>query len=116
MIISKFIPRIEKEEVKYQEIKKDMDEIAKIFSKKNITTIKEKYLKKFLNLFQSEKTFCEELNKLQDFFHIQENENFDYLIFIFKKELIKNIVSSYINILKKLSVNLIIFSKIDEKK
>ena len=114
IIISKVVPKLEKEEKKYEEIKKCMEEISNIFYKNTITRIKETIFKKFLNLFQSEELFYEELNKLKSLFKIKENENLDYLVFNFKNEFLKKIIFSYENILQKLNLNLNIISNIEK--
>ena len=92
--------KIGKEESIFEEIITNLNEINNLFDKETLFQISEGKLIKYLNLFNNEKSFLEELKKLKQFFEIEDKENdemIEYLKYIFRKERIKNIVMSYQN-------------------
>ena len=112
IFIRKLIPKLEKEEIKYQNIMKSIQDMEKIFKKDTIKTMNESNLRNFYNLFTSLELFCDELHFLKLFLGIQKNENLEYLKFNFQKLLIKNVVSNYINLIQILNLRKNIFLNI----
>ena len=114
MFIQQVDIQIEKEENKFQEILSNINEIKDFFDKETIFQIKDGKLEKFLNLFSSEEEFIEEVKKLKELFMIEEDDKkiMEYLKFIFKKEITKSIVTSYIKTIEILKLEFNKFTNI----
>ncbi len=107
--------KLEKEEIKFEEIISNLNEMKQIFEKETLFQMNEGKFIKFLNLFNNEESFLQELKKLKEFFGIEDKENdeiIEYLKFNFRKEITKNIALSYMNTIKILNLKIIVFTNL----
>ena len=116
LYLGKIQLKIEKEEQKFEDLLKDINEFRNLFDLETIEKINEIERKNFFNLFSSEEELFDELKKLKDFFEIyEENENLNaYLKFCFTKELTKTIVAAYMKTIKLLKLNEDIYESFED--